>query len=343
MKTMLRLLSTLTFVTTLISPIALSAEYKDSPPIAEEIHNRIAYGTPTIDGYLDSEYLQSEKIDYKYNPVYLGKYADSKEEIKKHYEWDTGIESYSYLLWDNENIYVYIYVKDSSSGIVDFDKVESDPEYPETFTYQDGIYFSLFFNDVIYPTFAERGGRFFGLTNNMYDDSISGLAKLKGFPYNREEITGLNSDCFAIVNSNNEYTAEFKIPLTAKGSEYLKIGSRMRQMTSVRNYIDTLNYQVNSMSMKTEPGFSDGVWYAEVIYGTEFDIKTLSAIARYMDLVGTNKGDVNGDSYTDSRDLVRLMKNIAENIVTEPTSDVNLDGEVDVRDLVALMKKISLG
>ena len=37
------------------------------------------------------------------------------------------------------------------------------------------------------------------------------------------------------------------------------------------------------------------------------------------------------------------MKNIAENIVTEPTSDINLDGEVDVRDLVALMKKISLG
>ena len=327
----------------LVSLLSCPIAAKDTTPIAEEIHNRVAYGTPTIDGYLDSEYLQSEKIDYKYIPVYLGKYADSKEEIKKHYEWDTGIEAYSYLLWDNENIYVYISVKDSSSGIVDFDKAESDPEDPETFTYQDGIFFSLFFNDVIYPTFAERGGRFFGLTNNMYDDSISGLAKLKGFPYNREEITGLNNDCFAIVNSNNEYTAEFKIPLTAKGSEYLKIGSRMRQMTSVRNYIDTLNYQVNSMSMKTEPGFSDGVWYAEVTYGTEFDIKTLSVIARYMGLVGSSKGDVNGDSYTDSRDLVRLMKNIAENIVTEPTSDVNLDGEVDVRDLVALMKKISLG
>ena len=62
-----------------------------------------------------------------------------------------------------------------------------------------------------------------------------------------------------------------------------------------------------------------------------------------MDLVGTSKGDVNGDSYTDSRDLVRLMKNIAENIVTEPTSDVNLDGEVDARDLVALMRIIARG
>ena len=157
----------------LVSLLSCPIAAKDTTPIAEEIHNRVAYGTPTIDGYLDSEYLQSEKIDYKYIPVYLGKYADSKEEIKKHYEWDTGIEAYSYLLWDNENIYVYISVKDSSSGIVDFDKAESDPEDPETFTYQDGIYFSLFFNDVIYPTFAERGGRFFGLTNNMYDDSIS--------------------------------------------------------------------------------------------------------------------------------------------------------------------------
>ena len=322
----------------------IAADWNNAP-IAEEIHNRIAYGTPTIDGYLDSAYMQSERIDYKLQPSYLfpDKDISPEENVKKYFSWDTGIEAYTYMLWDDENLYVYTSVKDSSSGIVDFDKVTLDPLWPYIYTYQDGIYFSLFFNDVIYPTFAERGGRFFGLTNNMYDDSISGLAKLKGFPYNREEITGLNNDCFAIVNSNNEYTAEFKIPLTAKGSEYLKIGSRMRQMTSVRNYIDTLNYQVNSMSMKTEPGFSDGVWYAEVTYGTEFDIKTLSVIARYMDLVGTSKGDVNGDSYTDSRDLVRLMKNIAENIVTEPTSDVNLDGEVDVRDLVALMKKISLG
>jgi len=38
---------------------------EDTTPIAEEIHNRIAYGTPTIDGYLDSAYMQSERIDYK--------------------------------------------------------------------------------------------------------------------------------------------------------------------------------------------------------------------------------------------------------------------------------------
>ena len=34
---------------------------EDTTPIAEEIHNRIAYGTPTIDGYLDSAYMQSAR------------------------------------------------------------------------------------------------------------------------------------------------------------------------------------------------------------------------------------------------------------------------------------------
>ena len=136
---------------------------------------------------------------------------------------------------------------------------------------------------------------------------------------------------------------EFKIPLTSRGAEYVYMGAQMQQSTIVFNYIDTVPYGMWRGYVGTEPGFTYGILYGEFVYGKKYDENTISKINRYMNFVGSSKGDVNGDSYTDSRDLVRLMKNIAENIVTEPTSDINLDGEVDVSDLVALMKKISLG
>ena len=154
----------------LVSLLSCPIAAKDTTPIAEEIHNRIAYGTPTIDGYLDSAYMQSERIDYKLQPSYLfpDKDISPEENVKKYFSWDTGIEAYTYMLWDDENLYVYTAVKDLSSGIVDFDKVTLNPLWPYIYTYQDGIYFRFYFNDIMYPVFAERGGRFFGLTADDY-------------------------------------------------------------------------------------------------------------------------------------------------------------------------------
>ena len=329
----------------LVSLLSCPIAAKDTTPIAEEIHNRIAYGTPTIDGYLDSAYLQSERIDYKLQPDYIYPYDDisPEEKVKKYFSWDTGIEAYTYMLWNDENLYVYTAVKDSSSGIVDFDKVTLDPMIPEIYTYQDGVYSTFRFGDTTYQVFAERGGRFFGLTADDYIEKISGLSSLDGFPADNEKIIGLNRDCFVTINSDNSYVTEFKIPLTSRGAEYVYMGAQMQQSTVIFNYIDTVPYGMWRGYVGTEPGFIYGAWYGEIIYDKKYDENTISKINRYMNFVGSSKGDVNGDSYTDSRDLVRLMKNIAENIVTEPKSDVNLDGEVDVRDLVALMKKISLG
>ena len=68
MKTKSTLICAALLVSLLSCPIA--ADWNNAP-IAEEIHNRIAYGTPTIDGYLDSAYLQSERIDYKLQPDYI--------------------------------------------------------------------------------------------------------------------------------------------------------------------------------------------------------------------------------------------------------------------------------
>ena len=121
MKTGFKFLSALITATTLISPIAFAAD--DTAPAAEEIHNRVAYGTPTIDGKLDDMYLKSERIDYKLKPWYLmdEKDAEARPEL---INWDTGIEAYSYMLWDDDNIYVYFSVKDNTLGIVDYEKAE---------------------------------------------------------------------------------------------------------------------------------------------------------------------------------------------------------------------------
>ena len=342
MKTMLRLLSALTFVTTLISSIAVSAKNKDSPPIAEEIYNRVAYGTPTIDGYLDSAYTQSERIDYKLQPDYLWN-SDTPmtdEIIKKRFGWNTGVEAYSYMLWDEENLYVYTTVKDDTSGIVNFNKVDYDPPYPDVYAYQDGVWYNFMIEGDWIRAFSERGGRFFGLTHGNTE-----YTSLKYLPTDRSKVIGTNSDCFATADNDNSYVTEFKIPLTEKGAQVLRLGSEIRQTIIINNYIDTLYYGhwADTDDIHTEPGFMGGIWYYEAIYTDKYDHDGVAIINRYMNFVGSSKGDVNGDSYTDSRDLVRLMKNIAENIVTEPTSDVNLDGEVDVRDLVALMRIIARG
>lgn len=158
------------------------------------------------------------------------------------------------MLWDDENLYVYTSVKDSSSGIVDFDKVTLNPLWPHIYTYQDGIYFRFYFNDIMYPVFAERGGRFFGLTDCRYDEEVSGLTNLDGFPDNNEKIIGLNRDCFVTINSDNSYVTEFKIPLTSRGAEYVYMGAQMQQSTIVFNYIDTVPYGMWRGYVGTEPG-----------------------------------------------------------------------------------------
>lgn len=56
------------------------------------------------------------------------------------------------------------------------------------------------------------------------------------------------------------------------------------------------------------------------------------------DDTGKVDGDVNGDGVLSSKDLVRLMKDIASGD-TNPSEDINGDGVVNSKDLVALMKK----
>lgn len=54
-------------------------------------------------------------------------------------------------------------------------------------------------------------------------------------------------------------------------------------------------------------------------------------------------GDVNGDTEVDGRDIIRLMKYLAEEEdieIVEMNADVNEDGEVDVRDLLQIIRKL---
>lgn len=53
------------------------------------------------------------------------------------------------------------------------------------------------------------------------------------------------------------------------------------------------------------------------------------------------KGDVNGDGFTNAKDLVRLMLYLAEKQVEIFNMDINGDGNVNVIDLFRLMKYIA--
>ena len=66
------------------------------------------------------------------------------------------------------------------------------------------------------------------------------------------------------------------------------------------------------------------------------------AIPTALSVCGSNAEvyDVNGDGVVDTRDLVRVMKNMA---ARESTDDINGDGRCDTRDLIALMKMIASG
>ena len=321
--------------------------YAADRPVAKEIHSAVAYGTPTIDGALDECYLQSQRIDYELQPVYLERKGlnepISEEEVKELYGWDTGIKAYSYMLWDESNIYVYVSVSDTTSGIVDFDVAQAEPGFPEVYTYQDGVWMGLYFGEHMLPLFAERGGRFFGTTNAF--STYYKHTSLQGFGINSDEMIGLNADCFKTIKTYDGYITEYRIPLTDKSSAYLSLGAQTKHTEVIYNYIDTLPYgRWNYDELKfAEPGFDGGVWYSEVIYNTKYNLSDASDIIRYADLVGTDSGDVNGDGAVDVRDIVRLMKNIASDITPEPVFDVSLDGELDSRDLVALMRKIAVG
>ena len=69
--------------------------------------------------------------------------------------------------------------------------------------------------------------------------------------------------------------------------------------------------------------------------------KNCSEITDVTVIVFAYKGDVNGDGFTNAKDLVRLMSYLAEKPVEIFNPDINGDGNVNAIDLVLLMKYIA--
>ena len=81
------------------------------------------------------------------------------------------------------------------------------------------------------------------------------------------------------------------------------MGAQMQQSTVIFNYIDTVPYGMLAQLYWHQQGFTYGILYGEFCLWQKYDENTISKINRYMNFVGSNKGDVNGDSYTDSATL----------------------------------------
>lgn len=341
MKTLALTLSAF-MLSALLCPTA-AAESAETPEEQQTVRSRVAYGTPTIDGKLDDMYLKSERIDYKLKPWYLmdEKDAEARPEL---INWDTGIEAYSYMLWDDDNIYVYFSVKDNTLGIVDYEKAEQPAFDNMTYTYQDGIWITFDIGDSL-SLFADRGGRFLATTPKSNSTSllpIDGNAGKKG-----EGLIGLNSEYFVTESNSDGYVSEFRIPLTSDAAKKLCLGAAYQARTSIHNYIDTLPYSrmhVGEPGIYKVAGFEYGSMYCEATSGGKYffdSVDNAPAINRYIDLVGTDNGDINGDGKVTVTDLVRLMKSIIARSEPSPEQDINLDGRVNVFDLITLMKRIS--
>ena len=310
----------------MLCPIAA----EETPTAQEEIHDRITYGTPTVDGELDDLYTRSAKVEYKLQPWFCHEDGSlTEEEAAEKYKWADGIEASSYALWDDANIYYYFEVKDSSVGLLDMN--ELDPDMPNGYAlrWQDGVSITLKTPGGGSATvFVERGGRIAGIVNG------ENLTTLSALSYDGSSDSQPNSGCYAVKNTGTGYSVELKIPLTEQAIEKtLKLGSSIEASAQIMNYIGEKQYE--------RPENLKGAWYSEMVYGTKYDISTASLTKRYIDLVGTSSGDLNGDGSLTTLDLIRLMKNIAGRAEPTPIQDVNLDGAVDVRDLVALMKLIA--
>lgn len=102
---MKKLISCLMLVAMLASLLTVGASAaKSASPDANKVLN-IAYGSAEIDGKLDEAYKKSDKVTAWIHNTY-NQLVDKKDEVTTDF--------YSYVLYDDEKIYVYAEVKDTT-------------------------------------------------------------------------------------------------------------------------------------------------------------------------------------------------------------------------------------
>ena len=332
--------------------------------------------TPVLDGIIDPEYYSSFHIEHLFPPsndpeIYYGSgiYSFYETDEKGHdirdengeyiykgntaYGWD--VKASSYYLWDDDNLYVAVKVTDDDYGCADYERmVYSIGRESATVFWQDSVYMDFTFDNwtsqkKLQNVSAERAGRammsifsileyFDGIypafrfvelcdpeTEDIFFDIHSGWV----FEYNEGN--------FAASETQDGYIIELRLPLKgARKSELWKSGESI-YMTGfgVIDAAENSRYgPKNTLSDDLGPFNGEG--------GAMIDFMALSDKNSYIMVLSDSilQNDVNLDGEINSKDLVRLMKYIANDSFVKP-QDINGDGKLNSKDLVSFMKQIA--
>ena len=368
------------FTSALTSAVLLASSLSFAVFAEEPDYNTVYINkhTPVLDGIIDSQYYSSFHIEHSFPPyndpeIYFGggiySFYETDEKgwtiVDKNgegiykgntaYGWDA--KASSYYLWDNDNLYVAIKVTDDDYGCADYERmVYSIGRESATVFWQDSVYMDFTFDNwtsqkKLQKVSAERAGRammsiftlpeyFDGIypafrfvelcdpeTEDIFFDIHSGWV----FEYNEGN--------FAASETQDGYIIELRLPLKgARKSELWKSGESI-YMTDfvVIDAAENSRYgPKNTLTDDLGPFNGEG--------GAMIDFMMLSDKNSYQMVLSDSilQNDVNLDGEINSKDLVRLMKYIANNSFVKP-QDINGDGKLNSKDLVSFMKQIAAG
>lgn len=324
--------------------------------------------TPVIDGSIDLEYYSSFHIEHYWPKSYYadqywasGKFSFYKTDEKgfdiegedgnyiykgyTDYKWDC--KASSYYLWDDDNLYVAVKVIDDDYGCVSTDRLHYaiTCENP-LLCKQDSVILQLSFDtwkkdNKSQSISAERAGR--AITSLFAIDGLNSFVELADpetenifFDIHSGWAFEDNEDYFAVSETTNGYIIEMQLPI--KGSDKTEIwkdGEKFNIQLGIMDSPENARYDI-----KQTLDDSEGPFHGEG--GSFIDFISLYDPTPYQLSLSNNfeKNDINLDGKVNTKDLVRLMKYIANDSTVKP-QDINGDGKLNSKDIVALMKDIA--
>ena len=357
-------------ITSALTSAVLLASSLSFAAFAEEPDYNTVYinkHTPVLDGIIDSQYYSSFHIEHLFPPsndpeIYLGggiysfyetdeKGNDIQDENGEYiykgntaYGWD--VKASSYYLWDDDNLYVAVKVTDDDYGCADHERmIYSIYDQQAAFFYEDSVWLKFKFDnwnssEKQQTIAAERPGRamissFSALpyfvetcdpeTEDIFFDIYSGLA----FEHNEGNI--------AASETSDGYIIELRLPLKgALKTELWKAGKILHmEYFCVNDSPENARYCEDFINDYFTP-------FPNREGGCFIDIMILTDKNSYQMVLSDSilQNDVNLDCEINSKDLVRLMKYIANDSFVKP-QDINGDGKLNSKDLVSFMKQIA--
>ena len=357
------------FTSALTSAVLLASSLSFAAFAEEPDYNTVYINkhTPILDGTIDPEYYSSFHIEHLFPPsndleIYLGggiysfyetdeKGNDIQDENGEYiykgntaYGWD--VKASSYYLWDDDNLYVAVKVTDDDYGCADYERmIYSIYDQQAAFFYEDSVWLKFKFDnwnssEKQQTIAAERPGRamissFSALpyfvetcdseTEDIFFDIYSGLA----FEHNEGNI--------AASETSDGYIIELRLPLKgALKTELWKAGKILHmEYFCVNDSPENARYCEDFINDYFTP-------FPNREGGCFIDIMILTDKNSYQMVLSDSilQNDVNLDGEINSKDLVRLMKYIANDSFVKP-QDINGDRKLNSKDLVSFMKQIA--